>query len=543
MAGLLAALGPQGLLGTALSPEPAFQPSSLLTPALKADFVRDGFVVVPGAIQESVRRAAVEAIKRSLAREAEAAGGGGGASSLPAIPKVLTSCPELTTSRTIVDLMVASQALGCVQALVGAPTNRPYFGQIALRKPGHGCLPPALVENPLVQMFLGLPPDARTDRVPMPFWENFWHIDGWPSPLNGNTVQNFTVLVGVMLSDAVLPNSGNLTVYPGSHRIIERVLRECGGPENIFTANSDAVPNETSAASKSQFGGVGTGQRADGHGIHAWLRQNWSGGGGKHGQGRGRGGFLQAWLQGGQNEQGASSPPSLQAIAASAARGDAQVRATDELRKRVHPQLGKPVQVAARAGDLVLAHYQLAHCIAPNTTENVRKCVYFRFTHSRRKPRSYCPEAMTNIWLEFEGLREQIAGIDNRQRSPTAIASSCASTSSAKPVPFTSPEVGLTPTSTISTGSRAAQSQPGFSGTVESGVSALEYGTALQQQGRNSEALAQFTKGVDILLQRIARDTSLSTHTRSQLRAVVARCLDKAERIKNSNSSTGSAVQ
>ena len=175
---------------------------------------------------------------------------------------MLTSCPELTTTRTITNLMTKSHALGCVQALVGAKTNKVYFGQIALRNPKHGCLPAAVVEQPIVQMFLGLNAGKmETDRVPMPFWERFWHIDGWPSARNGvaQQVQNFTVLVGVMLSDAVVPNSGNLTVYPGSHRVIEEVLREVGGPQAVFTSPSGGAGTNTN---DDAGGGGGAGRGA-----------------------------------------------------------------------------------------------------------------------------------------------------------------------------------------------------------------------------------------------------------------------------------------
>ena len=42
------------------------------------------------------------------------------------------------------------------------------------------------------------------------------------------------------------------------------------------------------------------------------------------------------------------------------------------------PHLGPPVQVLARAGDVVLLHPDLAHAGGPNRTDSVRKMVYFR---------------------------------------------------------------------------------------------------------------------------------------------------------------------
>ncbi len=43
-------------------------------------------------------------------------------------------------------------------------------------------------------------------------------------------IRNFTVLAGVLLSDVDTPNSGNLTLFPGSHLTIAQIIREEGGP-------------------------------------------------------------------------------------------------------------------------------------------------------------------------------------------------------------------------------------------------------------------------------------------------------------------------
>jgi hypothetical protein len=40
--------------------------------------------------------------------------------------------------------------------------------------------------------------------------------------------------------------------------------------------------------------------------------------------------------------------------------------------------ISKPHQICAKAGDVILCHYQLAHTISPNTSPNIRYCVYFR---------------------------------------------------------------------------------------------------------------------------------------------------------------------
>eukprot|EP00048_Salpingoeca_helianthica_P006554 m.100024 g.100024 ORF g.100024 m.100024 type:complete len:620 (+) comp14047_c0_seq8:66-1925(+) len=61
------------------------------------------------------------------------------------------------------------------------------------------------------------------------------------------------------------------------------------------------------------------------------------------------------------------------------------------------------VQVRARAGDLVIAHYQLAHAIAPNSSPNIRYVIYFR-VRPASCPRGYHREAMTNIWIDWPAM-------------------------------------------------------------------------------------------------------------------------------------------
>jgi hypothetical protein len=61
-----------------------------------------------------------------------------------------------------------------------------------------------------------------------------------------------------------------------------------------------------------------------------------------------------------------------------------------------------PVQLTGRAGDVVLCHYQLAHGISPNVSPHVRYAIYFRLHHVAHATQKW--EAMTNIWLEWDGL-------------------------------------------------------------------------------------------------------------------------------------------
>ena len=81
-------------------------------------------------------------------------------------------------------------------------------GQIALRKAGNASKPH--------------PPEP--------------HVDGLPTPFNGVPasvlVSNFTALVGIYLSPVRTEFSGNFTVWPGSHHILESHCRE-HGPEAL----------------------------------------------------------------------------------------------------------------------------------------------------------------------------------------------------------------------------------------------------------------------------------------------------------------------
>lgn len=64
--------------------------------------------------------------------------------------------------------------------------------------------------------------------------------------------------------------------------------------------------------------------------------------------------------------------------------------------------LGSPRPVLARAGDAVLAHYQLAHGIAPNRGPNIRYATFYRLFHTRHESLGNRP--LTDQWLEWEGL-------------------------------------------------------------------------------------------------------------------------------------------
>jgi len=60
------------------------------------------------------------------------------------------------------------------------------------------------------------------------------------------------------------------------------------------------------------------------------------------------------------------------------------------------PPIGDPVQLKCEVGDVVLAHYQLGHTAAVNTSDTDRIAVYFRIWF--RNPESEQWKYLTHIW-------------------------------------------------------------------------------------------------------------------------------------------------
>ncbi len=71
-------------------------------------------------------------------------------------------------------------------------------------------------------------------------------------------------------------------------------------------------------------------------------------------------------------------------------------------------EMPEPEQFTGRAGDAALVHYQLAHGIAGNAAPHTRYAIFFRLTHVDHDSMKW--EAMTDIWREWEGMREITAG-------------------------------------------------------------------------------------------------------------------------------------
>lgn len=66
--------------------------------------------------------------------------------------------------------------------------------------------------------------------------------------------------------------------------------------------------------------------------------------------------------------------------------------------------LAAPVQLHVNSGDVVLAHHCLPHTIAPNWGPHTRHAVYFRLFEQGHAARSYRPESMVDLWLEYPAM-------------------------------------------------------------------------------------------------------------------------------------------
>jgi len=248
-----------------------------LTWMQKERFYRDGYLLTPGVVPQVMVDAALRAINHSLGE------------GLPA-EQIITMrsqsyCKEIQNTPVIADLYNKTPALALAESLVGAGKIKPVeAGQIALRFPS-----------------LSDPPSP-----PRP------HLDGMYTPTNGvpeGTIQNFTMLLGVLLSDLRAPYAGNFTVWPGTHHQYERYFQE-------------------------------------------------------------------------------HSPQSL-------------------LNGMPLIDLPEPTFITGNAGDVVLVHYELAHAASLNVSPHVRYAIFFRLTHCDHSAQKW--ESMTDIWLEYEGMREVVA--------------------------------------------------------------------------------------------------------------------------------------
>jgi ectoine hydroxylase-related dioxygenase (phytanoyl-CoA dioxygenase family) len=166
--------------------------SQRLTEEQLRAFYRDGYVTVPGAIDQRSIERALGAINGDIGRGIDPA--------RIAEFYARSFCPELRNAPELLDLFEKTPALTLAESLVGAGALRPpSMAQIALRFPQHAA---AVLPRP--------------------------HVDGTYGPSNGvpqGRVAHFTMLAMVALSDVEVDFAGNFTVWPGSHHLYERYFR------------------------------------------------------------------------------------------------------------------------------------------------------------------------------------------------------------------------------------------------------------------------------------------------------------------------------
>jgi ectoine hydroxylase-related dioxygenase (phytanoyl-CoA dioxygenase family) len=69
-------------------------------------------------------------------------------------------------------------------------------------------------------------------------------------------------------------------------------------------------------------------------------------------------------------------------------------------------ELPQSRQLTGQPGDALLCHYQLGHGIASNTSPHIRYAIYFRLKHVGHD--AIRRECMTDVWREWEGMREVV---------------------------------------------------------------------------------------------------------------------------------------
>ena len=172
-----------------------------LTHQQKQTLYDQGFVKLPGIVPEELVHDALRAINASLGSK------GIDPAQLPTF-RSQSYCPEVTSTPTIEPLLNASPLWSIAESAIGSQAIQPvHNGQIALRFPTLG---------------------EAASATP--------HLDGMYTPTNGvpeGIIRNFTALIGVFLSDIPHDFMGNLTVWPGTHRLYENYFKQ-HGPQSLL---------------------------------------------------------------------------------------------------------------------------------------------------------------------------------------------------------------------------------------------------------------------------------------------------------------------
>lgn len=165
--------------------------SLVLTRSQRQAFMRDGYLHIRDAVPMRLVNAARRRINHELGIPGRMIDGG--------VEGAAKLAGNTSNSDEIRGLFFQSDVAKYVDALLGAGNVEPPSGaQIALRFPELG-----------------------EHREPL---GTEWHTDG----MRQGKLHPFTLLAGIALSDATEPLSGNLTVFPGSHRTLQELLTSDG---------------------------------------------------------------------------------------------------------------------------------------------------------------------------------------------------------------------------------------------------------------------------------------------------------------------------
>lgn len=159
------------------------------------EFAEQGYVLLPGAVPRDVVEAATATVDELV--EGEPPGDG--------VRGPHFYFPEAADEPSLIAPLTGTGAWEAAESLSGAGT---------------------LEEPWQVQVPLNIPPFLHLPGIP--------HIDGFP-PLPDGRPATFTMLGGVLLSDQLDEDAGNLWIWPGSHLTHAAYFRE-KGPDAFFDA-------------------------------------------------------------------------------------------------------------------------------------------------------------------------------------------------------------------------------------------------------------------------------------------------------------------
>jgi len=202
-------------LDTVCAEEPAQPPKLIgraefdecvdLTLEERTAFIRDGFIIIKNAVPPSLVDVALAQINAALLSPGSVIKDDDGA---------LQVCPDARGSDAVQALLYATPLWTIAQRLLGrGRVAHCNASQMALRPPNLGAAP-------------------LTDESMNP---KQWHIDG----MGKGKHSPFSILLGIALSQQTRPNCGNLVAFPGSHHVLQPLLRrEVEAGSGIFSDES-----------------------------------------------------------------------------------------------------------------------------------------------------------------------------------------------------------------------------------------------------------------------------------------------------------------